>query len=66
MSVYRGPSIWYSRKRFTNRVDADSQQALLAMAGVYTVVIDIAGRWMLSPATESQIQELLGQISEAK
>lgn len=62
MSVFMGPLRWYGFKTFATREQANMHQALLAMQGVYTVISVLRTSFILVPASESEIKELLVQI----
>lgn len=66
MSVFQGPLRWYGFKVFASKEEAEMHQALLAMEGVYTVIMTLRGKIILYPATEQQIKDLNAQIDGAK
>jgi hypothetical protein len=66
MPVYMGPLRWYGFKRFSTIEQANMHQALLAMQGVYTTVKMLADAYILIPATENEIADLLKQVDSAE
>lgn len=69
MSVIKGPVSWYHCCKFTTLEAANDQQDILAIQGVYTKVLQSGKNlFILKPASEDEIQNLLQQIAswEAK